>query len=60
MQTELAISIDEAARRLGVCRRTVINLLTAKELVSRRIGRRRVIPVTSLEALLRRDAKTTF
>jgi len=60
MQTELAISIDEAARRLGVCRRTVINLLMAKELVSRRIGRRRVIPVTSLEALLRRDAKTTF
>jgi excisionase family DNA binding protein len=60
MQTELAISIDEAARRLGVCRRTVINLLTAKELVSRRIGRRRVIPVTALEALLRRDAKTTF
>lgn len=59
MQTDvLAVSVDEASRRLGVCRRTVINLIQNKELVSRRIGRRRVILVTSLESLLRRDSKT--
>ena len=58
MQTELAVSIDKAAQLLGVCRRTVINLLTNKELISRRIGRRRVIPVAALEGLLRRDSET--
>jgi len=54
----LAVSIDEAARRLSVCRRTIINLLQAKELTSRRIGRRRIIPVSSLLALMRRDSET--
>ena len=51
----LNVSVSEAARRLGVCARTVANLIQAKELISRRIGRRRVIPVAELERFNRRD-----
>jgi len=51
----LAVSGKEAARRLGVCERTIWNLVRAKELASRKIGRRRVIPVAALESFLRRD-----
>jgi excisionase family DNA binding protein len=51
----LAVGIAEAARRLGICPRTVTNLIRAKELVSRKIGRRRVIPVSALQSFLRRD-----
>jgi excisionase family DNA binding protein len=55
---ELAISITEAARRLGVCPRTVANLIRAKELSSRKIGHRRVVPVQALDVFLRRDHHT--
>jgi excisionase family DNA binding protein len=51
----LNVSVSEAARRLGVCARTVANLIQSKELNSRRIGRRRVIPVVELERFNRRD-----
>jgi len=54
----LAVGIAEAARRLGVCPRTVINLIRAKELASRRIGRRRVIALEALKSFLRRDHQT--
>ena len=54
----LAVSVQEAARRLGVSERTVATLLARNELPSRRIGRRRVIPVVELERFLRRDHKT--
>ncbi len=54
----LAVSVQEAARRLGVSERTVATLLARKELPSRRIGRRRVIPVAELERFLRRDHDT--
>jgi excisionase family DNA binding protein len=54
----LNVSVVEAARRLGVCARTVANLIQAKELNSRRIGRRRVIPVADLERFNRRDHPT--
>ena len=52
----LAVSISEAARRLGVSVRTIATLVASKELGSRRIGRRRVIPVTALEAFLKKDS----
>jgi excisionase family DNA binding protein len=55
MDNVLMVSIREAARRLGVCPRTVTNLIEGKELASRRIGRRRMIPVAGLEAFTRRD-----
>jgi excisionase family DNA binding protein len=55
MEQVLAVGIKEAARRLGVCERTVMNAIYCKELTSRKIGRRRVIPVSALESFLRRD-----
>ncbi len=54
----LAVSIQEAARRLGVSERTVASLLARRELYSRRIGRRRLIPIAELERFLRRDHDT--
>ena len=55
IQGILAVGIGEAARRLGVSPRTVTNLVRSKQIGSRKIGRRRVIPVASLEQFLRRD-----
>ncbi len=54
----LAVSVPEAARRLGISPRTVATLVARKELPSRKIGRRRVIPVEALEKFLRRDHAT--
>lgn len=52
------VSVRHAADMLGVSARTVQNLITAKELPSRKIGRRRLIPYSALQALARRDAQT--
>lgn len=54
-QDLLAVSLPEAARRLGVSSRTVASLVANRELASRRIGRRRVIPTQALEDFLGRD-----
>jgi excisionase family DNA binding protein len=53
MQEQLAVSIPEAARRLGLSIRTVATLVSRRELASRKVGRRRIIPVSALEAFLR-------
>ncbi len=59
MESEvLAVNVAEAARRLGVCPRTVATLVARRELTSRKIGRRRVIPLRALEEFLRRDHAT--
>lgn len=55
MEDVLAVNVPEAARRLGVSARTIATLVARKELPSRKIGRRRVIPVKALEGFLRRD-----
>jgi len=55
----LAVDVREAARRLSVAPRTVTTLISRGELKSRKIGRRRVIPLRALEELLRRDHPTT-
>jgi excisionase family DNA binding protein len=55
----LAVSIAEAARRLGISARTLATLVARKELPSRKIGRRRVIPVKALEQFLRNDHALT-
>lgn len=47
----LNIGIPEAARVLGVGRSSIYELLKAGRLASVRIGTRRLITVTSLEAL---------
>lgn len=54
----LAVNVREAARRLAVSPRTIATLIARGELVSRKIGRRRVIPVEALEKFLRRDHQT--
>lgn len=59
MQTDdiLAVGIAEAARRLGLSTRTVATLVLRRELQSRKVGRRRIIPVVALEAFVRGDHK---
>jgi excisionase family DNA binding protein len=47
---ELLIDLDEAARRLSMCRRSVQTLVYASELRAVRIGRSRRISVADLEA----------
>jgi len=54
-QGEITISIDEAARRLGLSSRTVATLIRRHELPSRKIGRRRLIAVRDLEAFVKCD-----
>ncbi len=53
MQEQLAVSIPEAARRLGLSIRTVATLVLRHEIASRKVGRRRIIPVAALEAFLK-------
>ena len=54
-ETVLAVGLTEAARRLGLSTRTVATLVLRDELPSRKVGRRRIIPVVALEAFLRGD-----
>lgn len=48
----LAYSIDEAGEALGVTDRHIRNLIERGDIRSVKLGRRRVIPATVLEALL--------
>jgi len=54
-ETVLAVGMVEAARRLGLSARTVATLVSRRELPSRKVGRRRIIPVVALETFLRSD-----
>lgn len=54
----ILVTLRRAAELLGVSPRTIQNLIIAKELPSRKIGRRRLIPYGALQALARRDAQT--
>jgi excisionase family DNA binding protein len=54
----IAVNVPEAARRLGVSPRTIATLITLNKLESRKIGRRRIIPVRALETLLKRNQVT--
>jgi excisionase family DNA binding protein len=51
-------SIQQAAIYLGVSPRTIHNLMARRELVRRKIGRRTLIPKTSLQSFLKRDHET--
>jgi len=55
MHEVLAVNISEAARRLGLSPRTVAALVSSRELPSRKVGRRRIIPVVALEAFVKKD-----
>lgn len=50
----LAHSPDAAARRLGVSTRSVYCLIAAGELRSFKLGKRRLVPDTELQALVQR------
>jgi len=54
-ETVLAVGMGEAARRLGLSPRTVATLVSRRQLASRKVGRRRLIPVMALEAFVRPD-----
>jgi excisionase family DNA binding protein len=46
------ISPDAAAVQLSVCRKTVYRLIAAGKLDARRLGRRVLIPIESLQAFV--------
>jgi excisionase family DNA binding protein len=52
---KLLFTKKEAAAALSVSVRTLENYIRLKELVSRKIGKRRLIPRASLEQFARRD-----
>lgn len=52
---KLLISVDAAARALSLSVRTVNGYLANKRLLSRKIGRRRLVVVSSLKAFASRD-----
>jgi excisionase family DNA binding protein len=49
--TAVFVSIPEAAKRLGVGRSFVYQMVAREELPTRRFGRRRVVPVAALHRL---------
>jgi Helix-turn-helix domain len=51
----LAVGLNEAATMLNVSRRTVEGYIACKLLPARKIGRRTVVLIRSLEHFLRRD-----
>jgi excisionase family DNA binding protein len=51
------ISVNEAARRLGVCRKTVENLLLRKELKKVPVLRRVMIQESEIESYVRRKLR---
>jgi len=57
--TILAVGMAEAARRLGLSSRTVATLVVRRQLPSRKVGRRRIIPVSALEAFVKRAPTTS-
>ena len=52
-----ALSIREAAHACGLSRATLYRLLRDGKLSTVKIGRRRLVPVNALDALLSGDAK---
>jgi len=54
----IAVGMPEAARRLGLSLRTVAMLVLRHELQSRKVGRRRIIPVAALEAFVRGEPRS--
>ena len=51
------LSIDETARALNLGRNSVYNLLNQQRLESLRLGRRRLITVSSVDKLLAKGAQ---
>jgi excisionase family DNA binding protein len=57
-EKEIAIGIAEAARRIGVSTRTLATLIARDEIPSRKVGRRRIIPIAALETFVNLGCET--
>ena len=57
-RSKAAISIEEAAELLGLGRNSAYNAVKRKEIPSRRIGGRILVPVAALRALLGEEVAT--
>jgi excisionase family DNA binding protein len=55
MTNKLLLSKKEAAFTLGISLRSVEHLIARKELLTRRIGRRVLVPASACEQFSRRD-----
>lgn len=53
----LSVGVEEAARMIGVTRTKLYEMLAQNDLVSFKLGRRRLIAVKDLEAFVSRQAK---
>jgi excisionase family DNA binding protein len=53
--TKLALSVGQAAEALGVSRGTIYRLINSGALHSKRLGRRRLVPLAELERLLQTE-----
>jgi excisionase family DNA binding protein len=51
----ILVSIKDGADLLGVCPRTVQNLITAKKLSRRKLGRRTLLSYRELQAFAKHD-----
>jgi excisionase family DNA binding protein len=54
----ILVSLRDAANLLGVCPRTIQNLVIRKELSVRKLGRRSLISYRELQTFARRDHTT--
>lgn len=48
----IAVSVDDAARVVGISRAAIWRLIASGELQTRKLGGRRLVPVVALEALI--------
>lgn len=58
--TRLTITIDETARRLGICRNSAYEAGKRGELLTIRLGGRILVPVAALEAVLEGAGKNAM
>ena len=54
----LAVTIAEAAQMTTLCRRTIANCVKRGQIRVVKIGRRTIIPISSLEALVSKGVET--
>jgi len=53
----LTVSPEDAARRAGISRSSLYNLIGSGEIVSFKCGRRRLVPVSALRAWIERQTE---
>ena len=51
------VSVEEAARQLGVCRRTIYNLAASGQIRFRKIGARSMVARTEIERIVSGGAR---